>query len=97
MVVLRNMGGRVEAIMPDILTLDAVIKFKNIYVIHHTGEPTKEYLACHAVIPKLITDSQPVDCGATWLSEDTVRQELSKVPGADPKAIDALPLPIFTE
>ncbi|KAH8908094.1 carbonic anhydrase [Coniochaeta sp. PMI_546] len=73
MVILRNLGGRVEASMPDILTLDVLMGFKHIYVIHHT------------------------DCGSTWASEDTVRQELKKVPGTDPRAIDALPLAIFID
>lgn len=54
MVVLRNLGGRVEAIMPDILALDVLAEFKHIYVIHHTGEHTKECLAFQAGIQELI-------------------------------------------
>ncbi|OIW31240.1 carbonic anhydrase [Coniochaeta ligniaria NRRL 30616] len=73
MVVLRNLGGRVEAIMPDILALDVLAEFKHIYVIHHT------------------------DCTAIWMSEDAIREELRKVPGADPKAIDALPLSTWAD
>jgi hypothetical protein len=41
--------------------------------------------------------STTIDCGCKIDTQDFVRQELNKVPGADPKAIEALTLPNFTE
>lgn len=37
------------------------------------------------------------DCGASLVSEETIRTELGKVPGADQKSLEALILPVFTE
>ena len=36
MVVFRNAGGRVEAILPDILAIDVLMALKHIVVVHHT-------------------------------------------------------------
>jgi carbonic anhydrase len=34
---LRTMGGRVETVLPDILSMDVLFGFKQIIVVHHTG------------------------------------------------------------
>ena len=37
MIIFRNVGGRVQMMLPDILSTDTLVRFQQIWVIHHNG------------------------------------------------------------
>ena len=68
-----NAGGHVRKALPDLLALDSVINFDNLFIIHHTDcgmthkqdEKTRELLLTRA--PELERDIQTMQFG--WIDE----------------------------
>ncbi|KAB5562767.1 carbonic anhydrase [Coniochaeta sp. 2T2.1] len=73
MIIFRNQGGRVQNILPDIISTDTLVRFQQIWVIHHN------------------------DCGASIVAEEDVRSAVGKLPGVEPKTLEAMFLPPFTD
>jgi carbonic anhydrase len=72
-IVLRNIGGRTEPALENILVLDSFVKVSDIIVVHHTGKvaPSEQIIGFKALI-------SCADCGATHVTEAQVRSDLKK-------------------
>ncbi|MCJ1284522.1 hypothetical protein MMC26_003855 [Xylographa opegraphella] len=73
--VIRNVAGRPEPALTDIIAITTLAPITDIMLLHHSAR---------------IPNPKPTDCGATHFTEQSMKQQLrERVPGHD-EAIEAL-------